>query len=45
MSTIESVLECGMTYEKLAEASKGRVMSFVVGGLIIGAVVLLATSK
>jgi hypothetical protein len=41
IATMKSVLECGMTHQRLEQASQGRVMAFVIGGLIVGAVVLL----
>lgn len=44
IGTIESILECAMTYERDEAAKKGKLIAFVAGGLIIGAVVLLATS-
>lgn len=41
---IERIIECASVYEKVEAAAKGRTIAFVAGGLIIGAVVLLATS-
>lgn len=41
---IERVIECATVYDKLEAAAKSRTIAFVAGGLIIGAVVLVATS-
>jgi hypothetical protein len=45
LDLIEKVIECGASYQELRSAQKGRTMAFIAGGLIIGVVVLLMTSK
>jgi len=41
---IEAILACQQTYDQVASARKGRTIAFVVGGVLLGAIVIAVIS-